>query len=956
MRVQVGVNAGSAFAGDIGPAYRRTFTVMGDTVNLAARVMAHAAPGTVLATEQVLARSRVMFEQRPVEPFMVKGKSAPVRAVEVGTPRERVQVDPALLPLVGRDGELALLQQAWDEAVAGRGGVVVIGGEPGIGKSRLVAEIRNRIDARQLAVACDQYAANTAYWAARQLLRQALGCAVDDDVAVSRALQTAFAGSAAALAPWAPLVGMVAGVELPMTPEVADLDERFRRARLEYAVIGLLATLLSEPTLFVIDDAHWVDEASAGLLAGAVPHVGGSPWLVLASRREQARGFHPPDGGNVRVLELEPLPEGAATALAEVLAEDPGSLDPAVLDQLVERSGGNPLFLAELMTGARRAGAEALPESLEGLILARIDALAPDDRSLLRRLAVLGSAFSTDLARAVLGDLVPAAGDSRWRPLEEFLEVGTDSLAFRHGLLMEGAYSSLPFRVRETLHASVGETIERGAGPDVTVQAEVLSLHFFKAKRFAAAWRYSHVAARRALAVYANAEAATFYERAIESARRTGGNEPDEVLDMLERLGDLRRRMGEPAAAATAFTQARRIAVADPIVSARLLLKQAGVRQHEGAHGQALRWLHRAEDLVRDLDGAAAAEQRARIAVARASIAKDRNRGREVVRWCEAAIREAARVQDKGIEAHASFLLDHAYVTLGRPDLATNSVRALALYEEIGDLWGQGTVSNNLGAHAYWAGRWEEAASLYERALAAFRRIGDVGSVAAALVNIGEIRSDQGRLDEAAELFRQSLQIWQRAGDRASVAFVLGNSGRLATRRSDFATARRVLTEARELAEAVSMPADALEAEVRLVECHCHAGEAAEALRAAAGLAGRVPPGTIQAALLQRVVGFASLLLGRVPAARARFVESLEHAEHADAPFERGLTLRGLAYCDAAERLDPMPRLTAAQEILAALGVVTVDEPVGLSFADPLTSADIPEQPSGDRLDPMRSS
>jgi class 3 adenylate cyclase/tetratricopeptide (TPR) repeat protein len=955
LTVQVGVNSGSAFAGDIGPSYRRTFTVMGDTVNLAARVMAHARAGTVLATEPVLARSRVLFRATSVEPFQVKGKSAPVTAVEVGAPRERVQVDPSLLPLVGRETELAELQAAWDRAVAGHGGVLVVGGEPGVGKSRLVAEARSRIDARQLAVVCDQYAANTPYWAARQLLRQALGCTADDDAAVHAALVTAFSGPAAGLAPWAPLVGLVAGVDLPMTPEVADLDDRFRRARLEYAVIALLTALLPEPTLFAIEDAHWVDEASAHLLASAVPHVGSSRWLVFASRREQARGFHPPEGGNVRVLELQPLAVTATTALAEVLAEDSGSLDPAVLDTLVARSGGNPLFLAELMAGARRSGTDELPESLEGLILARIDALAPDKHMLLRRLAVLGSTFSIDLARAVLGELVPAAGDVGWRRLEEFVSIDGDTLTFRHGLLMDGAYNSLPFRVRETLHATVGDTIERSAGASAAEHAEVLSLHFFKAKRYPKAWRYSHLAAERSVALYANADAATFYERAIESARRIGQGECDELLALLECLGDVRRRMGEPTAAAAAFAQARRLVADDPIVRARLLFKQAGVRQHEGSHAQALRWLHRADALVKELDSGPATEQRARIAVARASIAKDRNRGTEVVRWCEIAIREAVRIGDKAIQAHASFLLDHAYVTLGRPELATNSVRALALYEEIGDLWGQGTVCNNLGGHAYWAGRWEEAAALYERALAAFTRIGDVHSVAAALVNLGEIRSDQGRIDEADELFRQSLQIWQRAGDRASVAFVISNIGRLATRREDFAVAREQLLEARDLADRVSLPADVLEADLRLVECSCHAGEAAQTLVAGSALTPRVERGSIQAAMLHRLLGFASLMLGEVESARAAFVESLGHADLADAPFERGSTLRGLAYCDAADGYDPMPRLTEAEAVLTRLGVVAVDEPMGLTMADPTVRLPIPAQPSRQRVQSLPS-
>jgi class 3 adenylate cyclase/tetratricopeptide (TPR) repeat protein len=930
LQVRFGVNAGAVFVGDIGPTYRRTFTVMGDAVNLAARVMAHAAPGTVLATPAVVDRCRASFAVTPVVPFLVKGKTAPVAALEVGDPTATGDDDLAGQPLIGRDAEIAELETLWQSARGGQGRAAVIVGEPGLGKSRLTAELRSRADGKCLVVACEQYAAHTPYAAARQLVRQALGCTDDDRV--KERLDAVLHGAAAGLTAFAPLLGRVLGVEVPMTAAVADLDERFQRERLEETTVDLLEILLGEPTVLLVEDLHWMDEASADLMGTLLRRLPRMPWLLCSTRRPVDRGWVPAPAPHVSITSLQPLHPNAASALAETLAVDLTALEPERLAQLVERAGGNPLFLTELLAGAHGAAGAELPDSLEGLILARIDALPPTERSLIRHLSVLGATFDLDLARSVLGQRLPERHSRVWAALREFVQIDSAGrLSFKHALLMDGAYNSLTFRVRESLHATVGETIERTAGVAIAEHAEALSLHFLQAKRFAKAWRYSRLAAERARSVYANAEAALFYERAIEAARRGGGEEHDEMLVLFEELGDTRRRMGEPAAAEAAYRQARRIAPQDPVVLARLLLKQASVRQQEGAHTQALRWLHRAEALIGTLDVPAAVEQRARIAIARASVAKDRNRPADIVRWCERAVHEAERIGDKAIQAHASFLLDHGYVRLGRRDLATNSATALALYEQVGDLWGQGTVHNNLGGHAYWAGRWEDAVAHYTCALDAFTRIGDVSSRAAVLVNIGEIRSDQGRVDEADELFRQSLQIWQRAGDRASVAYVQSDIGRLATRREQFDVAVEHLTAARDLAQQLGLPADVLDADLRLLECRCHAGEAAETLAGMGELIARVDDGSIPAAMLYRLGGYASLQLGRLPEARRMLEDSLGHARRADAPYEVGLTLRALAYADAAEGRDPMWRLTEAEAVFTPLNVVAVDEPITMS-------------------------
>jgi tetratricopeptide (TPR) repeat protein len=423
-------------------------------------------------------------------------------------------------------------------------------------------------------------------------------------------------------------------------------------------------------------------------------------------------------------------------------------------------------------------------------------------------------------------------------------------------------------------------------------------------------------------------------------------------MSAYEELGNVCQRMGDLPRAAQAYQAARRLGTATTDQS-RLLLKQARVRQLEGSFVQARRWLTRAARLL-ELSGDTTIDaERARLAVARASIAKDQNRPQEIARWCQLALEEAERVGDKPTEAHAAFLLDHAYVRLGRPDLADYSRRALAVYTEIGDLWGQGSVLNNLGGHAYWRGQWDEAVDLYNRSRAVFERIGDTGSEAAGLVNVGEIRSDQGRIDEAAELFRRSLDIRQRMGDRASIAYVTSNMGRLATRSEMFGEAEQLLSNAKEIAQALGLHADVLETDLRMVECLCHRGAVDDAIALAERVAPQVPAHSLQAAMLERLVGYALLQLGRFGAARARLEVSLLEARAAEVPYEEGLTLRALAYLDSAVGVDPLAHLQAAEAILTRLGVAAVDEPVHVAMTSPMP--DIPEQSVVGSTDPVAS-
>ncbi len=410
--------------------------------------------------------------------------------------------------------------------------------------------------------------------------------------------------------------------------------------------------------------------------------------------------------------------------------------------------------------------------------------------------------------------------DGVWERLGDFVQRDRSGIAsFRHALVRDAAYEGLPFKRRQE-SSTTGRRRRSSAfpGPTPDEQAEVLSLHFFNAHDFDKAWRYSQAAGDRARSAYAPAEARDFFRRALAAGRllHVPGTE---LAAVQEAIGDASHRLGAAAEAMSAYRAARRHLSDDSLNAARLLLAEAKMLTDLGRSSQSLRSLSRGLKLLAGSSGPEADAIWARLLIEYASTRVQQGRYREALPLCVEAMAAAERLGDLAAVAQGSMIRDIISFEGGIGDDDSYGKRALALYEQLGDLPLQAHALVNIGVRAYWSGDWSGAVRLFEQARELFRTIGDTFGLAESTYNIGEILSDQGRLEEAEARLREASRLFRSTeSDRPPIA--RSELGRILYRSGRYEDGLAMLEEAKR--EFVSIGADsgwAREVDVRIAEC-----------------------------------------------------------------------------------------------------------------------------------------
>lgn len=814
---QIGLSVGMMRTGAYGSPTRRTYGVLGDETNMAARLMSQAQPGQILVSSAVAAVVVDAYDLTEAGMFKLKGWDKPHAAYAVRGRRQDFAIRMGsgfTSPLVGRADELAALTLTLSEALAGRGLLLRIEGPAGIGKSHLAAAFAQAATGRGLRVVraiCQSTSQDVAYSSAGQMLRTLFdlpaGAAVAEQIAQ---IETALHDLNAAWLVRMPLLGDLFNLAIPDNPTTAAFEPRLRQEALVTLAVEIMLALAEREPLFILyEDIHWIDEASQGLLLALARMVTDAPLLLVLVQRPPMRDE---DRFLAEVAALAGqrqllLSELAPTGLAELVHHQlQGDVDPLALSLIQTQTQGNPFFAEELVNalcdggqllrgpkgwrlshtlmdalrnadclkeeaGEWRLAHDAplsavemgLPSTVQGIVLARLDRLPEQAKLTLKVASVIGGVFEYGvLAQAHPLMLTEAQLAEQMAHLlaRDFARMETPaprlSYTFKHNITQEVAYQTLLEDQRQELHLRVAQVLEQ-----IHVdRIEDLAFHYARGDLQRRpvrdkALHYLDAAGQRAKREYANETALSYFNRALAlEARWPWLKAKIEVLHILGRRAEQQQTLALLQAAPNA-----------PVFETALLWGEynEAISEYEAAQ-QAIQ---QALDLARahhDVEGEARCLARLGLV---AWSQGDYETAERVYTEALTSIGEEERFRDEEAEIRRGLGL--VYRQQGKYDAADIQFRRnLALNQILNNRPGEAGALNMLGHVAHLRRNYASALAYYQQALAICKAIGDRARIGACLLSIAQGLSSTGDYTQADAMFHEALSIYQGIDDRWS--------------------------------------------------------------------------------------------------------------------------------------------------------------------------------------------
>jgi len=773
-RARQGLNTGLVVVGSIGGDLRMDYTAVGDTTNVAARLQQTGEPGRITISEATHRLVRGYFETRRIGDIHLKGKAEPVSAWEIVGEHEtrtrlEVESERGLTPFVGRERELTRLLDAFEQARAGEGQAVFLVGEAGIGKSRLLIELRRRVGDRAAWQEghCLSFGSAMAFHPLLDLVRRRFGIEeTDDEAAIGAKIERGVAETGEDPAPVAPYLRALLSVD-PGDSEVRAMSPAQRRGETFEAVRRLLVRAAErQPQVLVIEDLHWMDSASEQFLATLVDSIPALRVLLIFTYRP---GYANPFGERsyfTRIVPAALSAEDSARMAAAVLDAD--GLPDALRSLIGAKGEGNPFYVEELVKSLEESGvlrreggrlilsqplaALAIPGSIHDVIAARIDRLADAPKRVLQLAAVIGREFTRRLVDR-LAEIRERTDDflRELTALELILErrlYPELAYMFKHALTQDVAYDSLLVQRRRELHALVGRAIEELYGDRVTEHHEMLAHHFSKAEDWPRALDYLIKAAEKASQAFGLRQALALYGDALVAAGHLEDRVPAATLIAIHRArADLFWGLGE-------FVNSRD--------EAERLVALTGRLHDRPAEAGALVQVASALQWIEDFPTA-------------------HERVREAIEIAEA-------VGAQGPLAGGLYIRGYMNAVNGRLDVAeTDLGRALEIGRSMGDANRQALVLHLIALKRGWQGQFRESLVLGDEGIRLARQHRLAIPLLRCLWNQGIACHEMGHHDRALAVLAEGLALAEKLGDDAYISRYLNTVGFVRIDCGDFA-------------------------------------------------------------------------------------------------------------------------------------------------------------------------
>jgi tetratricopeptide (TPR) repeat protein len=753
LQMRIGINTGTVVVGRIGTDLHMEYTAIGDTINLASRLQSLARPGSVLISDSTHRGVAGFFETLELGELEVKGH-APVRAFEVVRARGRrarldLAVERGLTPLIGRERPLATLAELFSDIKAGRGQVVFISGDAGIGKSRLLLEFQQQLaaaneEATWLEGRCVSFGSSIPMLPTIDQLRENFRIKENDGEPEIIAKVEHSMRRLGSLEIEIPYVRYLLAVE-PGNAAVLAMDAVARRTRTFHALRALvLRGAALRPLVLVFEDMHWADSSTQEYLDFLMDSVAGARlMLILTHRLEYAPRFG--SRSFFSSINLRHLTNAQTLEMAtRFLSSDhfPEELRSA----LMEKAEGVPLFIEEVTKAlldlgfivrqdgnyrmAKAADALVIPETIQGVIMARLDRLGDDGKRTVQLASVIGRQFLARLLERVAGLAGKLEGLLRELKASEIIYeqglIPEPAYIFKHAVIQDVAYNSLLLQRRKELHRAVGAAIEELYRDRLPEHYAELAYHFTRGEDWSKAMEYSGRAGDQSAQSFANGEAIELYAQAISAASKLPLAASGAVADLHAKRGAVLSAIGRHQEAFDEFTQAQDCA------------SSAGDRKRECRFLLGLGWAqfnaHQIEAMLNTCQrsGALAAELGEVAMQASSAIAQAQGRG-----VCE------------GIAPDIIALAEEA-ARLAEP---LNEPRLLAQTQAL------------LGGILQWNGQFERSAQHLHKGLEVARAAHAGFFMGVSLFQLGHASLSQGEYEQALDWYRQVSEYGHASGE-----------------------------------------------------------------------------------------------------------------------------------------------------------------------------------------------